>query len=129
MMSGEQWGRWQLDGIHLIYRPEEGLVDPGYEIDTSRLNGTARIEEYVEHLREKSWIRPEDLSNLAEACELIMRSRLLDEHCLAVPQAMGWDEYRSTLINEWTNFLNSADPRNEAAFQPGLFTPNGLEGS
>lgn len=120
MMSGERWGRWQLDGIHLVYRPEEGSVDPGYEIDTSRLNGTARIEEYVEHLREKSWIRPGDLSNLSEACELIMRARLLDEHRLAVPQAMGWDEYRSTLINEWTNFLNSADPRDEAAFQAFL---------
>lgn len=116
-MPGKRWGRWQLEGDHLVYCPSPGAVDPGYELDTSRLDGVVTIHECVEHLLEKNWVQPDDVTNLVEACESILRYRFMDEHHLSIPQAMSWLEYQAALADEWPAFLQTADPQSEAAFQ------------
>lgn len=118
------WGRWFLNGNHLTYQPDSGTPDPGYELDTSLLKTNDQVEKWLEHLREKAWVQPEDLTSLSDACTAVMKARiekmkalLVDESDLPVPQAIPRDAYDKAVEAEWTTFLNEANPRDEALFQ------------
>jgi len=97
-----RWGRWFLDGEHLVYCPEPGAPDPLYEIHTSELERPEDVERWIHHLRAKYWVQADDLTAFSEAGSFLVRAhiadaRLLDENTLPVPQAMPWEEYRKLL--------------------------------
>ena len=120
-MSGiARWGRWIIDEGFLVYRSDGGDPDPAYMLHTSELESSERVQEWVEHLSAKSWIKSGDLSDFAEACTSIMKERLVDERNLDVPQPMSWFEYQDRLRAEWDRFLAEADPTDEAVFQKFL---------
>jgi Domain of unknown function (DUF4263) len=120
MSASSRWGRWLLDGDYLVYRPDGGEPDPGYELHISELESVERVKEWVEHLRMKNWVSPQDISDFSKACASIMKEHLVNERNLDVPQPMSWDEYRERLEAEWNNFLSEADPTDEAVFQQFL---------
>ena len=140
MSSNLRWGRWLLDGNYLVYQPDEGRSDPGYELDTSLLEIDGQFEEWLVHLREKAWIQPEDLTSLSEGCAALIKARtearlarmkaqLADEWELPVPQAMQWEECQERVRAEWNQFLHETDPHDEAPFQNFLERyPNLLPG-
>jgi len=126
-----RWGRWSLDGEHLVYCPEPGEANPCYEIHVSEVQRPEDVERWIQHLRAKYWVQADDLIAFREAGSFLVRAhitdeRLLDENTLPVPQAMSWDEYRRLLEQMWERFLAETDPTDEGAFQrffeqhPGL---------
>jgi hypothetical protein len=127
MPTDSHWGRWVLNGNHLIYQPDNGSPDPGYELDTSLLKTREQIEEWLEHLREKAWVQPEDLASLSDACSTVMNARiekmkasLVDESEFTVPKAMPWHIYQRLVGAEWTKFLTESNPGDESLFQDFL---------
>jgi hypothetical protein len=117
MTPASRWGRWQLEESYLVYHPDAGAPDPGYEILISRLDSRRRVQEQLGLLRGRSWLQPDDLASLEQACEDLMNFELVDESRLEPPPPMSWEEYRKHTESAWSTFLASADPNSEPEFQ------------
>ncbi|WP_437726952.1 Shedu anti-phage system protein SduA domain-containing protein [Sorangium sp. So ce861] len=111
-----RWGRWSLDGNHLVYHPDAGEPDPEYDIEVSALCSRSAVRDRIEHLRSKRWVRPEDLHAVEQAGTDLMNFLLVDESDMEAPPPMPWDDYREQAAAAWLDFLRSADPTNERAF-------------
>jgi hypothetical protein len=114
-----QWGRWVIEGESLTFNAGAGELDPGYALETSAITDESQISEWQEHLSYKSWISPEDLAGFAEACRYVLDSRSLDE--MEEDRSFRYTlSYLEALDADWKSFLESANPKDESAFQQYL---------
>jgi hypothetical protein len=127
-MSERRWGRWVLlENCILVFRPEEGEADPAYELNVKELQRHEHALEWVRHVSEKRWARTEDIHHLARACNDLLTERLqalkskfAEEWEIYAPPPMDSRLYEAHVNKEWRQFLDSADPTNEAEFQSFL---------
>jgi hypothetical protein len=111
-----RWGRWALDGHHLVYHVDAGESDPQYDLDISALGTRSAVRMRVDHLRNKGWIRPGDLRDLEQAGKDLMSARLAREEDMEAPPCMSGEEYRKHVEAKWSEFLVSADQSDERSF-------------
>ncbi|HET6232415.1 MAG TPA: Shedu anti-phage system protein SduA domain-containing protein [Longimicrobiaceae bacterium] len=120
MPNQQTWGRWALDENDLIFRPDAGQPDPGYEISLASIQDLEKFTEIMDQLQGKRWIVPEDLTDIARARTAILKSHFVDEEFIPAPPSLPWFECPQAVQGEWSDFLNTADPLNEALFQEFL---------
>jgi len=115
----KRWGRWILDGDFIVYDPEPGTPDPCYEISASALEGRTEENYWLNLLRDKVWIRSNDLDDFEKASEYV-KARSLKETGSGPAAPMEWEVYRNFLQADWKRYLNSADQSDEKLFQSYL---------